>query len=339
VDGASSATMRTSIVIATYNRLSLLTDLLEDLTRQTNAGPFDVTVVDDGSATPVADHIGARRWPFPLQVITQSNAGQAHARHRGILASSGEIIVIVDDDMQLPAAFLAEHRALHEQGAEVVMGMLKPADDLGKKPVFERFHAAQLESFVNSVRTGAVLSGSELCTGNVSLRRADYLRVGGFDLSLQRSEDRDLGIRLSKAGVRMAFSETAFTKHRSDHTDRGVWKRRAFSYGVSDHRIARKHPADLTQDPWHYLELVSPLSRPLLISAVLSQPWGKLLAELALRTSEQVDRAGLTRLALQGTTLSFGLEYFRGVRSQYRSSVHALADLSRYALQRWRQGG
>jgi len=220
-----------------------------------------------------------------------------------------------------------------------VMGLLKPADDLRHKPLFERFHAAQLRSFVESVRAGAELSGAELCTGNVSLRRADYLRVGGFDSSLRRSEDRDLGIRLCKAGVRLAFSEAAFTKHRSDHTDRSAWKRRAFLYGVYDHQIGRKHPADLAHDPWHYFELVSPLSRPFLMSAVAFEPWGKLLAELALRASERVDRAGLHKLALQGTTLSYGLEYFRGVRTQYSSSGYALTDLGRYLWQRWREGG
>ena len=111
-------------------------------------------------------------------------------------------------------------------------------------------------------------------------------------------EDRDLGIRLSKAGVRFAFSEAASTKHRSDHTDRSAWKRKAFLYGVSDRSIARKHPDDLMHDPWHYLELVSPLSRPLLISAVTFEAWGRLLAELALGASERVDRAGLHNLAL-----------------------------------------
>jgi hypothetical protein len=144
---------------------------------------------------------------------------------------------------------------------------------------------------------------------------------------------------LSKVGVRFAFSEAAFTTHRSDHTDRGAWKRRAFLYGASDHQIARKHPADLLHDPWHYLELVSPLSRPLLLSAVAFDPLGKLLAELTLQASERVDRVGLHKLALQGTTLSFGLEYFRGVRSQYRSGVYALADFGRYVSQRWREGG
>ena len=45
--------------------------------------------------------------------------------------------------------------------------------------------------------------------------------------------DRDLGIRLKKAGARFAFSEHASVTHRSDHTRRGVWLRRAFLYGVT----------------------------------------------------------------------------------------------------------
>jgi GT2 family glycosyltransferase len=322
--------MRISVVIATYNRLPLLTGLLEDLAAQQQPGPFDVTVVDDGSRESVAQALQGRSWPFALNMITQVNSGQAQARHRAILDSKGEIIVILDDDMQLPADFLAQHRRLHDAGADVVLGLLKPADDLAAKPIFERFHAEQLARFVAGVRAGEPISGSALCTGNVSLRRAHYLEIGGFDLTLSRSEDRDLGIRLQKAGARFAFSEQAYTKHRSDHTDRAKWKQRAFQYGIYDRRIAQKHPDDPQYNPWHYLSLVNPVSRPLLLGAVLFSGLGTGLAEAALRASEQLDRWGLERPALQGTTLTFGLEYFCGVRSEYPSALSALTDLTRY---------
>lgn len=322
--------MQISVVIATYNRLSLLTSLLEDLATQQQAGAFDVTVVDDGSREQVAPALQGRSWCFPLRVLSQANSGQAHARHRAILESNGEIVVIVDDDMQLPEDFLAQHRRLHETGADVVLGLLKPADDLAGKPIFERFHAAQLARFVEAVRAGEPISGSALCTGNVSFRRAHYLQIGGFDMTLSRSEDRDLGIRLQKAGARFAFSEQAYTKHRSDHTDRAKWKRRAFQYGIYDQRIARKHPGDPQYNPWHYLSLVNPISRPLLLGAVLFRGFGAGLADAALRASEQLDRWGLEQPALRGTTLTFGLEYFCGVRSEYPSALSALADLTRY---------
>ena len=316
--------MQSSVVIATYNRLPLLLELLEDLARQTGmAGRFDVTVVDDGSREPVNPALRARDWPFPLQVIEQANAGPARARHAGIAASSGELIVIVDDDMRLAPDFLAAHAELHTRGFEVVLGLIRAPDDLGAKPLFERFHAGQLALFLADMRAGKPIPGAALCTGNCSFRRARYFEVGGFDVSLARSEDRDLGIRLKKAGARFAFSEQASATHRSDHTRLDVWLRRAFLYGVSDSRIALKYPEDGYNDPWHYLLLMSPIARPLLIGAVVSPAAGAAVGQLAIRVAEAIDRLGLERLAISGVTLAYGLQYYRGVRSEHRSLLAA----------------
>lgn len=326
--------MKLSVVIATYNRGALLLDLLGDLAAQIDPGPFDVVIVDDGSKVPAETFLSGRTFPFPLRLLRNDNVGQARARHRGIEASDGDVVVIIDDDMALPPGFLAAHRALHEQGAEVVMGHIRPAGDLADKPLFERFHAAQLDKFVSELRGGKALPGSALCTGNVSFRHARYREVGGFDPKLQRSEDRDLGIRFEKAGARLAFSEDAYTTHRSDHADLSVWLRRAFLYGVSDHRIAQKHAGDAVSDPWHYMLLVNPVSRPLLVSAICSSKVGDGLASLAMRASEALDRRGHEQIAIKGTTLVFGIEYFMGVRSEYASSLAALGGLVRFLLGR-----
>lgn len=324
--------MKLSVIVATYNRGPLLLDLLRDLSRQEGAGDFDLVIVDDGSAEPAERYVRSVSTPYHIELIRQANSGQAKARHRGISASSGDVVIIIDDDMSLPRQFLASHRALHERGFEVVLGLIRAASDLDKKPLFERFHADQLDKFVHGVRAGKPLSGAELCTGNVSFRRARYDQVGGFDPSLARSEDRDLGIRLHKAGARFTFSEEAFTTHRSDHTDLAKWKRRAFLYGVYDHRIARKHAGDALNHPWHYMRLVSPFSRPLLIGAICSDSLGKRLSRAAMKASEAVDKLGFERVAIKGTTLVYGIEYFMGVRSEYASSLAATGELMRFLL-------
>jgi GT2 family glycosyltransferase len=330
--------MKLSVVIATYNRGRLLIDLLADLSAQVDAGPFEVVLVDDGSREPVAPLVQSRDFPYPLRLITQGNTGQARARHRGVLAAEGDVIVITDDDMKLPSHFLKAHRAQHEAGADVVLGLMKPAEDLAKKPLFERFHAAQLALFRERVRRGEAIPGSALCTGNVSFRRAQYLTLGGFDPDLERSEDRELGIRLEEAGARFAFSEAAFTWHHSDHTDPAVWRRRAYLYGLYDHRIARKHPDAVQNDPWHFLLLVHPVSRPVLLAASLAPAAAQLLASAAMRTSEQIDRVGLERVALKGATFVYGLEYFRGVGAAYSTPWRTLRGLLAFAQRQWAEG-
>lgn len=329
---------RVSVVISTFNRLPLLQELLDALAAQTLAPErFEVLVVDDGSLKPVAPELEKRRDPYPLTVITQLNAGAAAARHAGIMKATGDVMVITDDDMLVPTDFLAEHLAAHDAGHTLVLGQIAADPTLGEKPLFERFHAEQLAKFVARYREQpTAVRGVMVCTGNVSFRRAAYLAVGGFDKSLSRSEDRELGVRLQKAGARLYFAEKARTTNRSDHTDLSVWMRRNYNYGVYDSRIHHKHPDRLDADPWHFLFLVNPVSRALLLTAVAAPPVGRLLSRTAYLAAQAVDKAralhpAFERVAIAGATLTYGLEYFRGVREEAGSLRKALKDLGTHS--------
>jgi len=327
--------MRTlTVVVATFNRSRLLLNLFADLARQDLVDPasgapaFDLILVDDGSREPARAALAGQTFPFRYQLIEQANAGAAAARDRGIRAASGEVIVIVDDDMQLPTGFLRAHLAAHEAGKTLVLGCIRSSDALASMPLFERFHAWQLEQQRAAATRGEPVHGAALCTGNVSFRREAYLRVGGFDPALQRSEDRDLGIRLEQDGAQIAFSEAAFTTHHSDHESLEIFLRRAFLYGVYDSRIAQKHPQLPAVSPWAFLAQVNPISRPFLLFAVRAPRAAETLARAAMALSSLLARAGLEALALRGTTLVYGMQYFRGVREEAGSRARAQSDLA-----------
>jgi glycosyltransferase involved in cell wall biosynthesis len=329
-----------SLVVATYNRSELLGLLLDDLDRQTlSPNAFEVIVVDDGSAIPAAGVIEGRSPAYELRLIAQANTGQAAARHRGICEARNEVIVIVDDDMRLPRDFLEAHRRAHQRGFSVVLGHIRPARTLADMPLFERFHARQLDRQVRAYRRGARISGMHLCTGNVSLRRSDYFAIGGFDQELVRSEDRELGIRLEQAGARFAFDERAYTVHGSDHTSLEVWRRRAFLYGVSDSKISDKHAALPSVNPWSYWFQVNPLSRPLLLAASAAPALAGGLSAAASSASLWLDRRGLERLALHGTALVYGLEYFRGMRAHAGSFAKSARAFTSFVLRSLIRGG
>lgn len=333
-----------SLVVSTYNRLGLLQALLDAVAKQTlPAEQFEVVVVDDGSREPVAPALEARKDPFSLTVVTQANAGAAAARHAGVLRARGEVIVITDDDMLVPPDFLAAHLAAHRRGYTLVLGQI--ADEPGAAqaaPLFERMHFEQLHRFVAHFREHPTeVRGVMVCTGNVSFRRAEYLAVGGFDGALKRSEDRELGVRLQKAGAKLYFCEAAKTYNRSDHTDLSVWLGRSFNYGVYDSRIHHKHPDRLDTDPWHFMFLVNPVSRVLLWLPVAAPGLGHRAAQLAYAAAEALDRRKgrlpvLGKVALAGATLTYGLEYFRGVRVEAGSARQALTDFARHAVKHLR---
>ncbi len=328
---ARSADSRLTLtfVIASYNRAKFLPELLAGLEQQTlPRDRFDVVLVDDGSREPIRPVLEQRGSDLRLKLIEQANTGQATARHRGIEQASGDVILIVDDDMKLAPDLAEAHLRWHERGFRVVLGRIHSASSIEQMPLFERFHARQLEKMVESFRNGSQPRGVHFCTGNVSFRRKDYLSIGGFDRTLKRSEDRDLGLRLEYAGASFAYAEDAGTVHESDHTDLDVWLQRAYNYGVYDLRIHHKHPEIEIANPWRFLFLVSPLSRPALLLTTALPQFGTAAAPRLMKVADWLDKRGLTSTALRATTLVYGLEYFSGMREEAGPLKQSLRDLA-----------
>ena len=325
-----------SVVVATYNRGPSLCALLEDLARQDiGADQFEVVLIDDGSKVPAWSHVARLTLPYPLHHTRQENAGAAAARQRGVEQASGEIVVILDDDMHIEPGFLRAHLKAHEAGADVVLGHIHAPDDEAERALHERFHMDTLKKFVRGFRDGSRKPrGVNLCTGNVSFPRQLFLKVGGFDPSLKRSEDRELGVRFEAAGANIVFAEDAISFHKSDHDSLERWLSVAFNYGIYDRKISKKHEAMESADPWRFIFQVNPISRPLLLLSAFAPTAGKQLSKAAVIASEALDERGLQDVALKGLTLVYGLEYFRGMREDAGSPRALLKDFARYLRKR-----
>jgi serine acetyltransferase/GT2 family glycosyltransferase len=328
----SSRRPQASVVIATFNRGALLRRLLDDLAQQTlPAAEFEVVVVDDGSTQPVLPLLAPLAFPFALRVETQQNAGAAAARHRGVTAARAEIVVILDDDMQVEPAFLEAHLRAHPPGTRrAVLGAIRRPPDFEEMPLFERWHQKLLEGFAERAAGGeARLRGNELYTANLSFRREDYLAVGGFDRGLERSEDAELGLRLEAHGVEIGFADQAASVNGSDHTSLEKWRGRSVRYGAFDAVIARKHARVRHASPWRYFESVSPLAAPLLFGPSLLPPAARLAGSAAYAAAAAADRLGWRKLAYTGVGVTYGIDYFRGLRAEL-GGLGMLVDLARY---------
>lgn len=325
-------TTRASIVVPTYNRAESLERLLRQLAAQTVVADLEVVVVDDGSNSDPTPRLRALELPYALTVERQDNAGAAVARHRGALRARAPIVLFLDDDMQAPASLVAAHLDLHRRDDRaVVLGLIRP-DAEREDALFERFHADELLRFAEAVRDGkTTFHGQNLWSGNLSLRRDAYLRVGGFDASLRHSEDAELGVRLEKDGARFYVSEDAASVHSSDRDSAEGFRRRAKAYGFFDSRIGKKHRDAPNASPWRYFHALPGPVVPLLAFSLAAPRAGERLAGAALRLSQWLDRAGLERAALRGTTLAFGLEYARGMREESGSLGRAFVDWLDYA--------
>ncbi len=193
-----------SVVIATKDRVDFLECAIESLIAQTDAPPFDVIVVDNGSSDGTAALIEAyhqRELPFLLTRLFVPEPNRAKARNAGITIARGEVVVFVDDDVWLPERFLAEHATIHarEEGAACVAGPILNVASYDDRPQ----------------PTVANYSRAFLCTCNASVSRTALVAVGGFDerFTLYGWEDTDLGLRLRRTGVRRRFAWDAYLYH------------------------------------------------------------------------------------------------------------------------------
>jgi serine acetyltransferase/GT2 family glycosyltransferase len=331
VTGTAESTLRISVIIATYNRAKSVERLLSLLAQQTLApDTYEVIVIDDGSEPPVEPSLATLETPYRLVLLRQANAGPGAARNNGILQSRGCVLVIVDDDMVVGPEFLAEHLAAHPPGSRIVaLGKLltSAAEAL---PLFSRFHLDLLDRHAAAVEKGRAVHGTDMYTGNVSLTRADYDAAGGFDPKLRLSEDAELGMRLEISGAKLVLCPGALASHDSDHSSIPAWLVRSRTYGTADARISAKHPNLRSANPWRFLFMVNPVSRPFLLCSALAPRLMRPVSWAAIGTSVFLDRIGAERAALAGATFVYGLEYYAGVGTYAGDRESTMTQLRRY---------
>ncbi|MHC5035624.1 MAG: glycosyltransferase family 2 protein [Planctomycetota bacterium] len=102
---AGPTAVEISLVIPAYNEEAVIAPCLEELATvmaSEVARPYEVIVVDDGSADGTFDVLKRHKEQMPELVVLRfdSNHGQSAAFDAGLKAARGDIIVTMDADMQ-----------------------------------------------------------------------------------------------------------------------------------------------------------------------------------------------------------------------------------------------
>jgi len=340
--GASgdSAPLSFSIVIPTFNRRDTVCDALRAIGSIDYPGAVEVIVVVDGATDGTAHALEAIARPFPLTIIEQPNEGPGSARNRGAAVATGDILLFLDDDMMCEPDILRQHAATLAEGADVVLGNF-PVDPSSPPGFLADMTSWWTAGRVARFEENPAITAYDLMTGQVSIRRAVFEAVGGFDVAFTAGEcfgdeDVDLGARLvGKYDIR--FNPLAISHHRYVVTA-AQNMHKAFQAGRSDVAFARKHPLH-AREQFELRRIARSrtrlILRPLASLPVLPELFGRISAWLAERAPPE---RGLPR-HLIGRFFSFWREvaYWRGVRKAGgipRSQpvlvlcFHAIADLS-----------
>jgi LmbE family N-acetylglucosaminyl deacetylase/glycosyltransferase involved in cell wall biosynthesis len=184
-----------SVVVRTRNRPELLKEALASLAAQT-ARPEQVVVVNDGGVSPrgIAD---AFRSSFEVTVDeAPARQGRSAAANRGVAAARGDLVAFLDDDdLCYPDHVERLVRAQRSGPEPVVYSDAVTASYTRRGEVWEP--RARTLQYSLDFDPEYLLLANYIPLHTLILPRGLFEKVGGFDPTLEYSEDWDFLIRLS----------------------------------------------------------------------------------------------------------------------------------------------
>ena len=183
---------RVSIIIPAFNEARMIGKCLDSLTRlDFPRDQFEVILVDNGSKDSTIQIAKSFADRVHLTILEKHGVKISALRNLGANSARGDILAFLDADCLPPAAWLTDILALAADGAGVVGAhYVLPEDSTW---VGRTWHVYQ-----EAPKAGDV---SHVPAGDLVMRREDFLRVSGFDESIQTNEDYELCDRVRKAGM------------------------------------------------------------------------------------------------------------------------------------------
>ncbi len=183
-----------TVMMPCYNAGPDLIDAVQSVLAQDfNDAPYEILVVDDGSADPATREALDRLDDFdgPVRVIRhETNQGPSAARNTAIRAARYKYIVNVDAD-DLLVAGKGDQGYLHQ-----VFRRMEANPDLDLCFARMSLFGAVEGEFYSAPYSEPLMLMTNLLYCFTAFRRADALAVGGYDENMCGCEDYDFWLRL-----------------------------------------------------------------------------------------------------------------------------------------------
>jgi cellulose synthase/poly-beta-1,6-N-acetylglucosamine synthase-like glycosyltransferase len=233
--------MQISVVVPARNAARTIGSCLEGLLAQSvSRDLYEVIVVDDGST----DETRRVVQGTGVELIAQPHEGPAAARNRGVVASTGEIVLFTDADCVPDENWMQEMMQPFEDPEIVGVKGVYRTQQRGIVPRFvqceyeERYELMARQRWIDFIDTYSA-----------GYRREVFLAEGGFDTRYPNAsvEDQELSFRLAELGHKMVFNAGAAVYHQHPETLM-AYSRRKFNIGYWKVRVLRRHPGKAVSD-------------------------------------------------------------------------------------------
>jgi len=222
-----------SVIIPTYGREAVLQETIANVLQQ-DYPHYEVLVVDQTATHEPETQQHLDRWvnAQKIRLFSVPWASLPGARNYGVRRAQGDVVLFLDDDVQLPAGFLAAHANNYAKNPEVgavagrVFDRMKLADAIpglqieylppqAMDPGIAWYHI----DLVHTTRPQQVLTARGC---NMSFRREIFDKYGvWFDERFRGSavrEESDFCLRLRKTGFKIWYDPAANLIHLGEET-------------------------------------------------------------------------------------------------------------------------
>jgi glycosyltransferase involved in cell wall biosynthesis len=228
-----------SIIVPAYNAEGTLAGCLQAILDLRLSEPYEVILVDDGSADGTAAI--AERFAPRVKVLRQAHKGAGAARNAGIEIARGDIILFTDADCEpVPGWGTVMLAALHG-GADGAKGTYRTR----QRSLIARFVQAEYESKYSRMEGRTYIDFVD--TYSAAYRRKALLESSGFNESLPVDEDQELSFRLARTGHRLVYVPEAVVYHLHVTSPLG-YVRRKFRIGYWKVFVGAIHPKRVVSD-------------------------------------------------------------------------------------------
>lgn len=281
----------------------------------------------DGTKRAVDSLASTPLWSgYSLRCEEQEWRGAAAARNKALHLAVAPIVLFLDDDVIAGPDLLMVHLACHAAAAgdregtagpgapgTVVLGHIETTKR--QEALHRQMHLWWLDHYSRLAQTQPGYAA--FFTGNVSLPRQAAIEAGGFDESLDYSEDIEFGYRLRALGLRFRYEPRAFASTYNPKPASGLL-RDLYRAGQGSVRIYRKFPEALPTLPlsaYGETNIRMRVVRGVLL-ALAEKPGGARLVNRAFSMWAASIREG--KLDRQLFELARSYFFWRGVRAEVK---------------------
>lgn len=202
----TKSSLQFSVIVPVFNQWNLVATLINALEKQTlSRACYEVILVDNGS-----DSIRIPESDLRPTVIQCAQKGAYAARNSGAKIARGKTLVFTDSDCRPSSTWLEEiGRALDFSGHSrlLLAGRVQIVTGSAQPSIFEMYDV------VKGIDQERYVSAGYAATANLTVSRAMFKQLGGFDCNLYSGGDIDFCERAVRSGCELKYISNVYVEH------------------------------------------------------------------------------------------------------------------------------